>query len=76
MPPEKTADARRVAFNNRLDAGVTLLFAGLIGLLVAEAGHEWFRLLSGRAPAQVHEAPYVRTRWPSERAASALEAGP
>jgi carbon starvation protein len=76
VPPEKAADTRRVAFNNRLDAGVTLLFAGLIVLLIAEAGYEWFRLLSGRAPAVVHEAPYVRTRWISERPRSALEAGP
>ncbi len=76
VPPEKAADTRRVAFNNRLDAGVTLLFAGLIVLLIAEASYEWFRLLSGRAEAIVHEAPYVRTRWTSERPRSALEASP
>jgi carbon starvation protein len=63
VPPAKVAETRRVAFNNRLDAGVTLLFAGLIVLLIAEAGYEWFRLLSGRAPTVVHEAPYLRTRW-------------
>jgi carbon starvation protein len=76
VPPEKRDETRRVAFNNRLDAGVTLLFAGLIVLLIAEAALEWFRLLSGRAPALVHEAPYVRTRWTSERPRSALEAVP
>ena len=76
VPPEKAADTRRVAFNNRLDAGVTLLFAGLIVLLIAEASYEWFRLLSGRAEAIVHEAPYLRTRWTSERPRSGLEASP
>ena len=49
VPPEKVADTRRVVFNNRLDAGVTLLFAGSIVLLIAEAALEWFRLLTGRA---------------------------
>ena len=63
VAPEKLADTRRLAFNCRLDAGVTLVFASLILLLIAEAAHEWFRILSGRAAAVVHEAPYVRTRW-------------
>ncbi len=76
VPPARVAETRRVAFNNRLDAGVTLLFAGLIVLLIAEAGYEWFRLLSGRAPAVVHEAPYVRTRWGDAGEPSATEAGP
>ncbi len=71
VPPEKVADTRRVAFNNRLDAGVTLLFAGLIVLLIAEASYEWFRLLSGRAEAVVHEAPYLRTRWLPEASGTA-----
>ena len=74
LAPEKLAETRRVVFNNRLDAGVTLLFAGLILLLIAEAAYEWFRLLTGRAPAVVHEAPYVATRWGNERPRSALEA--
>jgi carbon starvation protein len=76
VPPEKVDATRRVVFNNRLDAGVTLLFAGLIVLLIAEAGYEWFRLLTGRAAAVVHEAPYVRTRWLAERSRSALGASP
>jgi carbon starvation protein len=63
LAPDKAAETRRVAFNNRLDAGVTLLFAVLVLLLIAEAAFEWYRVLSGRKQAAVHEAPYVRTRW-------------
>ena len=63
VPAEKVAGQRRVAFNNRLDAGVTLLFAGLVVLLIGEALLEWFRILTGRKQALTHEAPYVRTRW-------------
>jgi carbon starvation protein len=63
VPAEKVAGQRRVAFNNRLDAGVTLLFASLVVLLIGEALLEWFRVLSGRKQARTHESPYVRTRW-------------
>ena len=63
VAPEKVAETRRLVSNCRLDAGVTLAFALLILLLLAEAAHEWFRILTGRADAVVHEAPYVRTRW-------------
>ncbi len=76
VPPARVGETRRVVFNNRLDAGVTLVFAGLIVLLIAEAAFEWYRLLAGRTAAVVHEAPYVRTRWTAERPRSALEVSP
>ena len=63
LPPDKAAETRRIAFNSRLDAGVTLLFAVLVVLLIAEAALEWYRILSGRKRPLVHEAPYVRSRW-------------
>ncbi|MGE5126956.1 MAG: carbon starvation CstA family protein, partial [Betaproteobacteria bacterium] len=63
LPPDGVDAQRRVAFNNRLDAGVTLMFAGLVVLLILEAALEWFRILTGRKEATVHETPYVRTRW-------------
>jgi carbon starvation protein len=63
VPGEKIGDTQHVIFNNRLDAGVTVLFALLVLALLAEAGFEWRRLLAGRAPAALTESPYVRTRW-------------
>jgi len=63
VPEAKVADTRHVVFNNRLDAGVTLLFALLVLALLGEAGLEWRRILAGRAPASLTESPYVRTQW-------------
>jgi carbon starvation protein len=63
VPEAKLAETRHVIFNNRLDAGVTGFFAILILLLLAEAGYEWYRILSGRREARLTETPYVRTRY-------------
>jgi carbon starvation protein len=62
VPAAKLAMTERLVFNNRLDAGVTLLFAGLILLLLAEALFEWYRILSGRKACVLHETPYVPRR--------------
>jgi carbon starvation protein len=63
VPADKVAATERLIFNARLDAGVTALFAGLVVVIVVEALVEWWRVLSGRKPAQVQEAAYVRTTW-------------
>jgi carbon starvation protein len=63
VAPAQIPAQQRVAFNDRLDAGVTLLFASLVVLLIGEAALEWFRILSGRKEATTHETPYQRTRW-------------
>jgi carbon starvation protein len=63
VPEARVAETRRVAFNNRLDAGVTLLFAVLVLLLIAEASREWYRILRRGGEIRLHETPYVRTRW-------------
>jgi carbon starvation protein len=62
LPAAKLAVTERLVFNNWLDAGVTVLFAGLILLLLAEALFEWYRILSGRKPSVLHESPYVARR--------------
>jgi carbon starvation protein len=63
VPAAKVSDTRRVAFNNRLDAGVTVLFALLVVALLVEAAIEWRRILGGRSPGALTESPYVRTRY-------------
>jgi carbon starvation protein len=63
IPEARLADTRRVVFNNRLDAAVTVLFALLVVALLAEAVFEWQRILAGRVPSSTTESPYVRSRW-------------
>jgi len=43
--------------NNRLDAGVTGAFLGLVILIVLLSVWEWIRLLAGWKPAQLRESP-------------------
>jgi carbon starvation protein len=59
----KIAETQRLIFNQRLDAVVTATLALMILALLAEAVVEWYRILSGRREAVMHEAPYVATRW-------------
>ena len=60
---ENVAETRRLIFNQRLDAAVTAALAAMVLLLIAGALYEWYRILKKRAPAVLHEAPYVATRW-------------
>jgi len=48
---EKIRDTRTQIFNLRLDAAVTGLFMGLVGLILIEASRAWYRVLRGPAPA-------------------------
>jgi carbon starvation protein len=63
IPPEQVAATHRIIFNNRLDAAVTLLLAGMILVLVIEAIGEWIAIVRGTKPAVLHEAQYVATKW-------------
>jgi len=63
IPAAKVEQTERLIFNNRLDAAVTALFAGLILVLILEALLEWYRILTGRRAAALHEAPYVESQW-------------
>ncbi len=63
VPLDKLEVTRRQIFNARLDAGITLLFVGLISVLVVEALLGWWRILTGRRVADLRETPYQRTGW-------------
>ena len=63
VAPDRVVQTERLIFNNRLDAAVTALFAGLILFLIAEALYEWYRILSGRKAPALQETPYVPTQW-------------
>ena len=63
IPPDRMAITHRMIFNNRLDAAVTLLLAGMVLVLVIEAIGEWIAILRGTKTSELHEAPYVVTKW-------------
>jgi carbon starvation protein len=51
--------ARRVLFNDRLDATVALIFMAVVILLILASLREWYLVLAKRRPQEVHESPYV-----------------
>jgi carbon starvation protein len=51
----------RMIFNDRLDAGVALLFMSIVSLLVLSSIREWWLILSKRKAPVLHEAPYVES---------------
>jgi carbon starvation protein len=56
-------DVGRLIFNDRLDAGVALLFMSIVSLLVLSSVREWWLILSKRKVPVLHEAPYVESAY-------------
>src|SRR6266446_1438671 len=54
-------NAGRLIFNDRLNAALALFFMAVVAMLVITSAREWWRVLSKRKPAVVHEAPYIPT---------------
>ena len=63
MAAAKIAETQRLIFNQRLDAVVTAILAGMILVLLVEAVIQWTAILSKRKAAVLHESPYVATGW-------------
>jgi carbon starvation protein len=63
VPAAKIAETQRLMFNLRLDAGVTIVLASMILLMLIEALGQWYAILSRRREPTLHESPYVRTQW-------------
>jgi carbon starvation protein len=51
--------ARRVLFNDRLDAVVASIFMAVVVLVIAASVREWYLVLARRRPQVVNEAPFV-----------------
>lgn len=63
VPAAKIAETQRLMFNLRLDAVVTSILALMILLLIVEAVAQWYGILSRKREVELHESPYVPTRW-------------
>src|SRR6202451_4540170 len=59
----KIADTQRLIFNQRMDAVVTVVLAGMVAVLIIEALIQGYKLLSRRTEPTLHESPYVATQW-------------
>jgi carbon starvation protein len=63
IPAAKLVETQRLIFNQRLDAVVTAVLAGMVIVLLVEALIQWAAILSRKRIAVLHEAPYVATGW-------------
>ena len=63
VPAGKVGETLRLIFNQRVNTVMVVLLAGMVLVLLLEAVYEWYRILSRRKQAVLHEAPYVVTRW-------------
>jgi carbon starvation protein len=54
---------RQLLFNDRLDAGVALLFMSITVLVIAASAREWVLVLTRRRPATAKETPFVETAY-------------
>jgi carbon starvation protein len=63
IPAAKIAYTHRLIFNLRLDAGVTIVLAAMILVLLVEAVLQWYGILSRRRESVLHETPCVASQW-------------
>jgi carbon starvation protein len=66
IPAVKLVDTQRLILNQRLDAGVTIVLALMVLVLIVEALIQWSTILSRRTVPVLHEAPYVATQWAAD----------
>jgi carbon starvation protein len=53
--------ARRLMFNDRLDAVIALIFMAVVALVIIVSVREWLFVLMRKKPAVVFEAPFVQS---------------
>jgi carbon starvation protein len=63
IPAARLVETQRLIFNQRLDAAVTAVLAGMILVLIVEAVVQWYAILSRTKEPGLDETPYVLTQW-------------
>jgi carbon starvation protein len=65
VPAGKVVETHRLIFNDRLDATVTIVFALLVLLILAESGRHWWLYAARRKQPVLNEAPMELSRLPA-----------
>jgi carbon starvation protein len=65
VPAARAAETARLIFNDRLDAAVTLVFALLVAVILAESARHWLLYAWGRKHPALAEAPAQLSRIPA-----------
>ncbi|HXJ93883.1 MAG TPA: carbon starvation CstA family protein [Terriglobia bacterium] len=65
IPAAHVGETARLIFNDRLDAAVTLVFALLVAVILAESARHWALYAWGRKHPVLSEAPAVLSRIPA-----------
>ncbi|UWE03202.1 carbon starvation CstA family protein [Laceyella sacchari] len=58
-PAKSIAEMERIAFNNHIDAVMTILFMALVAIIIFDAVRVWYKVLVKRENLPLKEAPYI-----------------
>ncbi|MBB2482391.1 carbon starvation protein A [Bacillus sp. APMAM] len=56
---------KQIVFNDRLDATLTIVFIAIVLLMVIDSLRVWYNILVKKKKAQLHETPFIQTKFPN-----------
>jgi carbon starvation protein len=59
VPAAQLHAVERALFNARLDIAVVVVFLSCVAIITSACMWEWWRILRGTKPVEIHESPYV-----------------